>query len=251
METLNMKHNNIPKIYGLYDPRHPNDIKYVGVTIQDLSTRLIEHRCITNIDNGRKLTYKENWIQKLKQEGIQPIIKLIEICETEELMYKHEIEWIKNFRKQGYKLTNIDDGGKGGRSGPRGPMPEAIKRKISDALKGKPGKPLSEETKRKMSEATRGIPRKPLSEETKKKISTSRKGKLGNHQLSHSKETKRKISESLKGREGLTKGVPKTEGHKKKLSEAHNGKILSEETKRKISEGLNKRYANMPYSRNN
>lgn len=41
------------------------------------------------------------------------------------------------------------------------------KRKISESLKGKPGKPLSEETKRKMSEVLKG---KTRSEETKRKL---------------------------------------------------------------------------------
>ncbi len=32
-----MKLSNTPKIYGLFDPRKPDDIKYVGKTIHNLN----------------------------------------------------------------------------------------------------------------------------------------------------------------------------------------------------------------------
>ena len=61
-----------------------------------------------------------------------------------------------------------------------------IKRKYSEALKGKK---LSPETKQKMSEAQKG---KTPSPETKQKLSEARKGKK------NSPETKQKISEAIK-----------------------------------------------------
>ncbi len=229
-----MRHTNTPKVYGLYDPRHPNDIKYVGVTLQNLNKRLNNHRCITK---NKGFTHKENWIKKLAREGVRPEIKLLEECSSIELMYKQEIIWIKNLRKQGYKLTNIDEGGKGRDSGPRKPHSEETKRKMSEAQKGRPGKPLSEETKRKMSETTRGIPRKPHSEETKKKISEAHKGKT----FSHSEETRRKISEANKGQVPWSKGKklgPKSEETRRKMSEARKGRLLTGEQKKKISASM-------------
>jgi len=51
-----------------------------------------------------------------------------------------------------------------------------------------------------------------------------------------SKETRKKISEGLSGEKHPLCGKHHTEETKKKMSEAHTGKILSEETKNKLSE---------------
>ncbi len=112
-----MKSSKTPKIYGLYDPRHPDDIKYVGVTVQNLNDRLSNHR--RNIWETRNPTNKEKWIDRLKREGVQPEIKLLEECETVELMYEQEIVWIKQLRTQGHKLANTSKGGRGGWSYPK------------------------------------------------------------------------------------------------------------------------------------
>ena len=82
------------------------------------------------------------------------------------------------------------------------------------------GQRHSEEHKRKMSEALKG---KPLSEEHKLNISEALKG------LTRSEETKCKISEAKKGN-------PRVMEHLQKLSEARKGTFHSEETKRKMSE---------------
>ncbi len=79
---------------------------------------------------------------------------------------------------------------------------EETKKKISEAMKGKPahnkGKPMSEEQKKKLSEINKG---KHLSEEHRSKISRAHKGEkhpmFGKH---HSEESKKKISESIKKR---------------------------------------------------
>ena len=242
-----MRYSNTPKVYGLYDPRSPDDIKYVGKTIHSLNYRLNQHkRNLYNITIDKKLTYKERWITKLIREGVQPGIKLLEECATEELAYEQEVVWIQNLIKQGHKLTNTAKGGRGGSAYTGRIVTEETRQKISKTLTGRP---LPEETKRKMSETIRGVPRKPLSEETKRKISEARKGKTFNH----SEETRRKISEANKGQASWSKGKklgPKSESTKKKLSEAHIGRALSEEHKRKISEGLKQRFSTIPYSRN-
>lgn len=53
---------------------------------------------------------------------------------------------------------------------------------------------------------------------------------------SHSEATRKKISESLKGENAYWYGKHLSESARKKLSDAHKGKTLSEETKRKIGE---------------
>ena len=78
------------------------------------------------------------------------------------------------------------------------PLTPEMRRKISDANKGKP---KSEETKRKLSEAHKG---KKASEETKRKMSEMRKGKKAKP---FSEEHKKRISEACKGRIPWNKGL--------------------------------------------
>ena len=106
-----------------------------------------------------------------------------------------------------------------------------IKKKLSEAHKGKK---LSEEHKRKLSEVKKG--------EKNPMYGVHLYGKdnpfYGKH---HTEETKRKISDANKGNKTWL-GKSLSDEHKKKLSEAHKGKKVSEETKRKISETLKNKY---------
>jgi len=82
------------------------------------------------------------------------------------------------------------------------PIPEEVKKKISESEKGRipwnRGKPLSEEHKKKIIHNHKGHLGYKHSEETKKKLSEARRGQH------HSKESKRKMSENHRG--GLWKG---------------------------------------------
>lgn len=91
------------------------------------------------------------------------------------------------------------------------------------------GTHLSDEIKRKISNAKKGKPGAPRSEETRKKMSESRKGRQ------FSEETRRKISEAKKGKH-------LSEETKCKLSGAHKGKHHLEETRRRMSEAQKRRY---------
>lgn len=91
-------------IYGLYDPRKKDLIRYVGKTTMSLKKRLQGH-----IDESRNIkspTYKKYWIQSLLKENIRPEIKIIEEC-SEEIWQEREIYWISQFTK----LTNTTIGG--------------------------------------------------------------------------------------------------------------------------------------------
>jgi len=112
---------------------------------------------------------------------------------------------------------------------------ENRKKQMSEARKGEKnyfyGKRHSEETRKKIGEANKGE-KHPLygkhhSEEIKRKIGDSNRGKK------LSEETKRKIGLTSKGR---GKGIPKSEDHKKKISEANKGKAKSQEHRKKLSE---------------
>ena len=94
-------------IYMLIDPRN-DEIKYVGKSDHP-NQRLKEHIYM----RYKKRSHKNNWIIGLIDSGLQPILKVIE-----EIRYsnweKRERYWIKYYKKQGYKLTNMTDGGKAG-----------------------------------------------------------------------------------------------------------------------------------------
>ena len=92
------------KIYGLFDPREPDIIKYVGKTKMSLRKRLQAH-----IDESRRKlngTYKIHWVNSLCKENIKPDIKILEIC-TEDNWQEREKYWIKTLTN----LTNSTEGG--------------------------------------------------------------------------------------------------------------------------------------------
>ena len=103
---------------------------------------------------------------------------------------------------------------------------EEWKRKQSESHRGKKHNPHSEETKRKISEALKG---KPRSEETKRKLSEAKKG----IHLALSEERRIKLSEALKGENNPNYGKHLSEETKRKISEAKKGRRQTEEEKRK------------------
>lgn len=103
----------IVKIYELRDPRdETKSPRYVGITTKDLKIRLNSHLNGVKYDKTR-INHKVNWIKNLLKNNIIPSIHLIE--EVEGWDYACEVEkyWIKEFKEQGYKLTNSTDGGEG------------------------------------------------------------------------------------------------------------------------------------------
>ena len=120
-------------IYGLICSID-NTIKYIGQAINPI-LRLKRHIKSTIIKNGRK-TKKEAWIQKLInlkiEQNIQ--IKILEKC-NENNVNEREIYYIQEYKKMGYLLTNMAEGGNGIRlCGENHPN---FGRKLSDNLKKK------------------------------------------------------------------------------------------------------------------
>lgn len=115
-----------------------------------------------------------------------------------------ECHYIAEYQASGIELLNVKEGGRGGRPSPestakmvatrraRGSyiFSDEIKRRMSDAQKGKPGTKHSEETKRRLAELSRG---KTQSPETKER---NRQSQLGRK---HSLETKTKIGDANRG----------------------------------------------------
>jgi len=115
-----------------------------------------------------------------------------------------EIQWISHFRSMGFKLTNLDAGGKGGRR-----SPETLV-KMSSAHKGRKRLPFTEEHKANISAALTG---KKLSPAHCLKISEAQRGKKrvfsAAHRLAlsvaqtgkkHSAETLAKVASTSRGR---------------------------------------------------
>ena len=99
------------KTYSIYTLNHPitNEIRYVGQTCQKLNDRLKKHK---NPKYNTK-SYKLNWVKSLLKEGLEPIIILINCnlskVEADEL----ERHYIKIYKENGVRLTNMTDGGEG------------------------------------------------------------------------------------------------------------------------------------------
>ena len=125
---------------------------------------------------------------------------IIEYC-VFELGYGIDIEGYKDYDHKLPHLTNMNWGGRGGKSGVK----------------------LSEEHKQKIGEGNKG---KKCSEEKKRKIGEANSEALKGRQLSE--EHKQNLSKALKGRQF-------SEEHKQNLSEALKGRQLSEEHKQKLS----------------
>lgn len=96
-------------IYSLSSSKNVLDVRYIGYTKKSLNKRLIEH--LSGSKNMK--TYKDKWIQKCLSNHEEIIINLIEICKTHKELIQKEIYYINNYKNNGYKLTNLTDGGDG------------------------------------------------------------------------------------------------------------------------------------------
>lgn len=98
METTN--------IYVLIDPI-TNMVRYVGKA-NDVSQRYRAH-----LNRARKhQIHKKNWIEKLKNKGLKPIIEVIDIVPIEEWVF-WETYWISQMKTWGFDLINYTNGGDG------------------------------------------------------------------------------------------------------------------------------------------
>jgi hypothetical protein len=159
--TPSLSANDTVYIYGLYDQREPEHIRYVGKTNR-LKRRMVEH--VHHSINNK--TYKDKWIKKLIADGQNPMMIILE--QTNYLNWSgKEKEWIKTLKIDGHRLTNLTDGGEGNNY----VRSEELKKKLSDFRKKNPVILTSEGYKRKMDY----LRNRRQSESTKKKISDSNK----------------------------------------------------------------------------
>lgn len=240
-------------IYALLDPR-TNEIKYVGKS--DYPKARYKTHC-KRTDNKHLM----NWIKQLKRENLQPSLMTLEECDNS-IWQERERYWIKYYREQGCKLTNLTDGGDGTIGYE---FTEEVCKKISAFHKGKP---LSFEHRRKIGEAQTGEKNHRYGKKADNillaKLSKAHSGEnngfYGRH---HTQESIEKERESLlkyyrehpekirrgknhpmfgkKGKDNPNYGKPAPEHVKKAVAKANHERVWSEESRRKQSESQRNR----------
>ena len=96
----------ITYIYGLYDVKYPDIIRYIGKSNKP-KERLYHHRSdYTSIEN----TLKINWIKSVKNNDSKIEMKILKVCPLNNFEF-YEGEFIKYYSSD--KLTNSDTSGQG------------------------------------------------------------------------------------------------------------------------------------------
>lgn len=226
---------------GIYVIRHKISGKsYVGLSL-DIHKRWRSHK-------SPKPSSTSAIHSAIRKYGISEFdFEILELCVATNLEDR-ERHWINELGtfKLGYNLT---DGGEGGRA-----VSEATKKKLSIAISGKKLGPRSEEVKRKISDANKGRPvsaatraassirmtGKRQSEEWRKNGAVARTG------LKKSDETRKRMSESALKRPGLAEAFKNNNPMKQsevraKVSAAQKGRVFSPETRLKMSAAARQR----------
>ena len=93
-----------------------------------------------------------HWHSIVAKHG-KPKVKILAHWDTEDKAFAHERFLIAHFRAAGHVLCNMTEGGEGSLGLVKS---EKAKRKVSAALKGRPGVKPSEATRKKLSESHKG-----------------------------------------------------------------------------------------------
>lgn len=175
--TAKQQAKDITFIYGLFDPRCPEEIRYIGQTCRSVEYRLYEHCRAASA--GEKWPVS-NWIRKLAALGIKPLAKPLQIVGADESWQVVESHWISLCRqKNGKRLLNVTDGGDGTRGVK---MTEETRARMSAVAKlrgnhGGPnrGRKFSDQARAAMSAAHKGKPGRKWSEEERAKRATNKR----------------------------------------------------------------------------
>lgn len=138
------------KISGIYKITSPNERIYIGQS-WDIKDRFRRY-----LSSSSSQLFLMNSFEKYGKNNHRfEILKIVNPYISQKLMDFIEIFYIAFYKKLGYNLMNIREGGS------RGKLSENTKMKISIANKGKPGpnkdKKFTDSHKRKISEAKKGI----------------------------------------------------------------------------------------------
>jgi len=97
--------------YTLSSESNLQDVRYVGVTSCTLKSRLSQHK-YTGKNPLKRVTPVAKWIYSLMLKNENVIITQIDECDVTE-WENLEIDLIQKYKELGYKLLNIDKGGRG------------------------------------------------------------------------------------------------------------------------------------------
>lgn len=167
-------------IYKLIDP-NTNQIRYIGLTFNELNQRLKSHLS----EPGK--SHKIYWINKLKKQGLKPIIESIEEeISTYEIACEREIYYIDYFKSIGCDLTNMATGGNKNKK-----MSDETKKKMSDSQKKR-----HEKFKMKLSDEIIEIIRRSTIERFKN-LQEREKLRISNKRYEDSKTPEQKLQDIL------------------------------------------------------
>ena len=179
-------------IYGLFDPREPEHIRYIGKTNKNrLYSRMFMHKKTVKYENDNN-NHRINWMKKLHNANIEFQYIILEECFSYNWKEKEQY-WIKKSKEEGHILTNSTAGGDGCVE----PTPE-LRKKLSESHRGNKarlGIPCTKEYKEKLSKLYKG---RPGTEAERQRMIEYNKKKGKGYKLSE--EHKQKIRESCKGR---------------------------------------------------
>jgi hypothetical protein len=96
-------------IYALIDPRS-GDVRYIGKSTSGL-IRPKEH--LQPKRTAKNRTRNGNWVKHLLDNGLRPIIRILECKESPEELYELEKYYVKKMKEDGAKLNNHTEGGEG------------------------------------------------------------------------------------------------------------------------------------------
>mgnify|MGYP003395447333 CR=1 FL=1 len=134
--------------YTVYALHEDAKIRYIGITKFPLEKRLREHFSDTY------LSHRTNWIKSMNKKGKEVIIKTIFTDLTKEEACLKEIYLIAKFRKEGFQLVNMSNGGEAFMSGRTHSIETKLKMTEDRKADGNSfyGKTHSEESKKLMSD---------------------------------------------------------------------------------------------------
>lgn len=206
-------------VYALH---HPDSNRvYVGKSSYGLG-RPKKHGCPSNLRTSRGPVI--DWIEKLRKNGKDYEIAILEEIRSHEGLNDAEIFHIAALRCAGVPLLNLTAGGEGSFGMVGRKYPPERNKKIGDSNRGKK---RTEEQKQVISAAHKGIP-----------LSTAHKAKLSAAGIGRevTETTKNKIADSLRGH-------PVSDKIRTEISKKLAGRKLSENHKEQIAAGTARSWA--------
>lgn len=118
-------------VYGIYDTRDPERIRYVGKTTGTLRVRLSNHWTYSRKEG--KLTRIQGWLRSRSATPNLVGIRVLRTVGSDEELNRVEVETIAEYRARGEADLNHTDGGEGMRGVVRTPESrEALSRKYRE-----------------------------------------------------------------------------------------------------------------------